>query len=332
MKRIGGDLFEKVMTYENVVTAWAKFNLNRPMELRKAFDPNIAHSILGQMMSDFKGIIGTPRKKTIREGGKDRELEIPSFGASIAMLALWNVCGPYIERRIHDQSFSSRKGMGGHLAAKKCERFVHTHAEDDAKYCWYFDIRKFYRHIDKRIVMDRIRTVFKDKRIIELFEIVVYSTETGLPIGYPFSHALANFYLVPLYFLIMSVKGITKAFVYMDNWNAFARFKKPLHKAVALASRWLAGVGCEFKSDWQIFPTAKRGVKLCGFVIFGNRKTRLYRGIWNRIMRTFERYKVRPTEHLFLSLMSRLGWLMAIHQEYNPIFKIKDGGYLWSRR
>lgn len=127
-----------------------------------------------------------------------------------------------------------------------------------------------------------------------------------------------------------------RVMTYENVVTAWAKFNlnRPmeLRKAVALASRWLAGVGCEFKSDWQIFPTAKRGVKLCGFVIFGNRKTRLYRGIWNRIMRTFERYKVRPTEHLFLSLMSRLGWLMAIHQEYNPIFKIKDGGYLWSRR
>ncbi len=332
MKRVPNSLClaEHVLTLKNVVAAWAEYNARRPMKLRREYNPRVAEEILAEMRTDFAGIIGTPRRKRIHEGGKWRDLEIPSFKSSIAQIALWRVCGPFVERRIPDQSFSSRKGKGGHLCARKCERFVHQNEGGDAKYCWFFDIKGYYRHIQKHILMHRVESIFKDKRIVEMFRVVIYSTPVGLPIGYPFSHALANLYLVPLYYLIMSVKGVAKAFIYMDNWNVFARAKKALHKARALAVRWLDGVGCWMKADWQIFPTAERGVKICGLVVRAGRKSRLFRGIWHHAVKTFEHYKVDPSERLFLSLMSRLGWLRLVRQEYNDVFKLNTkGGYLW---
>lgn len=329
MKREKGDHFDRIMTYTNVTTAWALYNAQRPMALRREFDEKKAREIHEKMKTDFKEVIGSPRRKTIHEAGKQRELEIPPFEAIIAMLAMWNVCGEAIDRRVHPQSFSSRKGMGGHLAERKAEKFVHINKDGDAKYCWYFDIRQFYKHINKRIMVSRIEAIFKDKRIVELFKVVIDSTPVGLPIGYPFSHALANLYLVPLYYLIMSVKGVSKTFVYMDNWNVFSQFKKPLHKALVLAKNWLAGMGCSIKPDWQIYPTVTRGVKICGFVIYAEHSTRLYRRIWHRIMHNVDRYKVDPTEELYLSLMSRLGWLKAINKHTNVMFKINKGDYLW---
>lgn len=321
-------LFEAVHTLKNVTTAWGIYNARRPMRLRHEFNMAKAEWILRMMRDDFAGIVGSPRNKRIHEGGKWRDLEIPSFEASIAMIALWRVCGPLIERKIPDQSFSSRKGKGGHLCAKKCERFVHQNADGLARYCLYFDISKFYLHILKRVLMSRIEGIFKDRRIVGMFRVIVYSTPVGLPIGYPFSHALANLYLTPLYYLIMSVKGISKAFVYMDNWNIFSSCKKALHTARKLAAKWLDGVGCALKRDWQLFPTAARGVKICGLVVYAKKPSRLFRGIWHRTLRAFDRYRIRPTEKLFRSLMSRLGWLMSVHQQYNPIFKL-EGGYIW---
>lgn len=327
MKRVGY-LYEKIMTLDNVLAAWELYNSRRPPYLRKLVDVAVAIRILERMKTDFRGVIGRPRIKYIRESGKVRRLQIPSFQSTIAQTAIWNVCGEFVERRIHSQSFSSRKGMGGHLAARKCEKFVHCHGMDKAKYCFYFDIKKYYQHIDKRLLMDRLSCVFKDKKVLELFRIVVYSSDDGLPIGYPFSHALANLFLVPLYYLMMSVRNVSKVYVYMDNWTVFSRYKKPLKVAKEFADRWLAGVGCSIKSDWQIFPTRCRGVKICGFVITSGR-TRIYPRIWKRLRRNFDRYQKTPNMHLYLSLMSRLGWLKAINMQYNPIFQTKQGGYIW---
>lgn len=325
MKRIGY-LYEKVVTFDNIVEAWDAYNLKRPKRRRVVFDEKRAKAILELIKTDYAAAIGKPRIKTIREGGKLRRLQIPSFTSSIAQLSLWNVCGKYVERRIHPYSFSSRRGMGGHKAAGKVARFVRT-CKKDSKYCLYFDIRKYYQHIDRRILMDRLEHIFKDKKILEMFRIVLDSADEGLPIGYPFSHGLANLFLVPLHKLIMSFKGVTKAFVYMDNWTIFAKTKAALHRARKSAMSWLRGVGCEMKHDWQLFPVDKRPVKICGFEI-SRSGMRLYKGIWHRTQHAIDMYRAKPTIERFRSLMSRLGWLRAINYEYHPSFKI-NGGYLW---
>ena len=327
MKRIGY-LADKVFTRDNVRAAWDAYNRNRPLYLRREYNPRVAAEILDAARRDFRGVLGTPREKVIFESGKERVLHIPRFRASIAMLMLWNVCGPYVERRIHSMSFSSRRGMGGHLCAAKCSRFLRTHRRE-AKFCFYFDIRKFYAHIDKRIMMDRLSTIFKDEAVLGMFEAVLDSSPGGLPIGYPFSHALANLYLVPLYFLIRSTKGVSKVFVYMDNWTVFAKSKKAAHKAAACSGRWLNGVGCSMKADWQIFPTSSRRVMICGFALSPDKAPRLYRRIWRRTARAFNLYARRPAKRLYQSLMSRKGWLMAVNKQYSPIFKLPQGGFLW---
>ena len=328
MKRVGY-LYEKVIDYDNIIGAMADYDSHRPVCLRRGIDYRLAWELKEKMETDFAAVIGKPRVKIIHEYGKERRLEIPSYCSCIAQLALWRVCEPYVEKRIHTQSFSSRKGYGGHKAAKKCERFIHQHGDDKAKYCLYFDIKKFYQHIRKDKVMERLETVFKDKRVLDMFRAVVYSTEQGLPIGYQFSHALANLYLVPLYFLLRCVKNVSKVFVYMDNWTVFSRYKKALHRAVDLARGWLARMGCAIKSDWQIFPTVARGVKICGFVI-GRGQTRLYRGNWRRTMRDFRR-AVGMDDHAKISMASRRGWLRSINREYSRCF-CTEKGYLWQQR
>lgn len=326
MKRIGY-LYEKVVDYDNIVGAMYDYDAKRPVARRRGVDYRLAWEIKRQMEDDFASVIGRPSVKVIREYGKERRLQIPSYRSCIAQIALWRVCGRYIERRVHSQSFSSRTGMGGHLAAKKCAKFVHLNIDGKAKYHLYFDVRKFYQHIDPRVVMERLAAIFKDRKVLEMFRAVVYSSDEGLPIGYPFSHALANLYLVPLYFAIRSIKFVSKAYVYMDNWIVFSRYKKPLHKAVRLAMEWLGGVGCRVKGDWQIAPTAVRPVKMCGFVI-GAGQTRLYRGNWTRTLRDFRR-ACRGAADALISMASRRGWLRFINREYSPCFCTAEGEYLW---
>lgn len=328
MKRVGY-LYEKVMTPGNIRAAYDSYNRNRPSWLHHEYDEVEAKWILREMKRDFAACVGTARVKPYCDRGKWRTLEIPgTFRSSIAQIALWNVCGPFVERRIHSNSFSSRKGKGGHLAARKVKRFVQTHADGDAKYCLYFDIRKYYAHIDKRIVMDRLSTIFKDRRVLGMFRDVVYSTPVGLPIGYPFSHALANLYIVPLYWLACSTKGISAMYVYMDNHNVFSRYKAPLRRFRKLAVSWLAGVGCEIKADWQIFPTRSRPVKICGLAIRADGQCRLYRSLWHRTMRNFDRLVRQFRLSDYLGMMSRLGWLDLCNLRYCEAFK-HEGGYLW---
>ena len=327
MKRVGY-LYDRIMTAENVRAAWESYNSHRPVCRRVEFDQARADDILARMQTDFAAVIGKPRVKFIRESGKLRRLQIPSFESCVAQLALWNVCGPIIERRIHDNSFSSRKGKGGHALVRKVQRFVHTHGRDEARYCLYFDISKYYAHIDRRIVVDRLRAIIKDERVIELFAKVLASTDQGLSIGYPFSHALANLYLTPLYYLVCSIRNISRVWVYMDNWLIFSRFKAPLKRALKSARAYLRGLGCSIKPDWQIFPTAARAVKVCGVAIKYGAPDRLYKRLWRRTVRNFARLVRGLGLDELLGMRSRLGWLDLINRRHSPIFNYK-GDYLW---
>lgn len=326
MKRVGY-LYERVIDYDNIVGAMADYDRKRSVDRRRGIDCKLAWDLKRRMTEDFKSVIGKPMMKTIREYGKERQLEIPSYESCIAQLALWRVCEPYVDKRIHGQSFSSRKGYGGFKAAKKCERFVHQNSNGNAKYCLYFDVRKFYQHIRKDVVMECLGRIFKDRRVLGMFHDVVYSTEVGLPIGYQFSHALANLYLVPLYYEIVGIRGVSKAYVYMDNWTVFSRYKKSLHKAHDVAERWLSERGCSIKDDWQLFPTAARDVKICGFKV-SHGQTCLYDGNWKRTLKDFRKAE-RGDDSALLSMQSRRGWLRSINREFSVEFKTKDGKYLW---
>ena len=73
MKRVGY-LYEKVVAYENVVGAMEDYDSRRPRRRRKGVDYRLAWEIKRRMETDFAGLIGTPRKKVIREYDKIREL------------------------------------------------------------------------------------------------------------------------------------------------------------------------------------------------------------------------------------------------------------------
>lgn len=326
MKR-HGHLYELIMTRENVYAAILKYNAAREPENRVEESWNLADFILGWMRRDFRGLIGRPARYPIFESGKWRKLQVPSVNACIAMIAMWLVCGPFIEARIHTHSYSSRVGYGGHRAMVEVSRFIRENKDGAADWCYFFDISKCYEHIRPSIVMDRLRTIFKDSKVLWMFEVVLDSAWEGLPIGYPFSHALANLVLAPLHAMMLAERNVTAGFVYMDNHLFFSYYKNTLRRQRPAVDRWLAGIGCKAKGDWQIFPTAERGVSVCGFVIHPD-GVRLYRRIWRRIMRNIDNLSAKWRYEDYLSLMSRKGWLMGAKKQYSPAVQI-EGIHLW---
>ena len=329
MKRVGY-LYDKVMSYNNVIQAMEKFNRTRPPHKRREINYKLAADFLKRMKEDYASVIGKPHIVNINSNGKQRQLQIPSYESAIAQIALWNICEPYIEKRIHNQSFASRKGYGGHKAARKCRKFVHQNINNKAKYHLYFDIKKFYQHVDRELVMKCLERIFKDEKLLELFRVIVYSAVEGLSIGYTFSQSLANLYLVPIYYKIKEIKYISKIYVYMDNWTVFSRYKKPLHKAICIAKEELGKLNCTVKEDWQIAPTAVRPVKLCGFVI-SDKPTKLYKKTYRRILRNIDKIKEKPTAKLYRSLMSRYGWIKEVDKEYSEAFRI-NGKFIWQKK
>ena len=56
MKRIGY-LADKVFTRDNVRAAWDAYNRNRPLYLRREYNPRVAAEILDAARRDFRGVL-----------------------------------------------------------------------------------------------------------------------------------------------------------------------------------------------------------------------------------------------------------------------------------
>lgn len=309
--RVSG-LYKQIITRENVVGAWEDYNSNRPVFRRRAIDDTEVDSIRAELESwcfDF----GKPREKEIYEGGKKRLLKIPSFRSTIGQIAIFRVLSPVIDKRLPELSMSSRRGKGGHLLAKKVKRFVRTNKKD-ARYVFYFDIKKFYDHINLEDALDALERIFKEPILRSLVQQIFQPCGTGLPIGYVGAHQIANLIGAKIFRRLREMKGITYGCVYMDNFHFFARSRAPLHRLQKEAVKVLAEFGMTMKDDWQIYPTASRGVRIAGQIIKASGMTRLYPRIFRNMCRSFKRAFEFPTEHNLKSAMSYVGWLKSVNK------------------
>lgn len=106
----------------------------------------------------------------------------------------------------------------------------------------------------------------KDKRFLRTVYAVIESCGGGLAIGYYICQWLANYYLETLDHFICAMPGVKTMTRYMDNITLFGPNKKKLHKARQAISDFLRDrLGLKLKSNWQIYPTAKRMVSAVGY-------------------------------------------------------------------
>lgn len=123
------------------------------------------------------------------------------------------------------------------------------------KYEFCGDIRHFYDSLQPEVVMDRMRQLIKDRRVLDLIWRVV---KDGVQIGAYTSQWFANTVLQPMDRLIRE-SGLCKHYVrYMDNLTIFGSSKRKLKKLRVLVETWLNAHQLRLKDDWQIFPTVRR--------------------------------------------------------------------------
>lgn len=117
----------------------------------------------------------------------------------------------------------------------------------------------------KRLIWALARKI-KDKRFLRTVYAVIESCGGGLAIGYYICQWLANYYLETLDHFICAMPGVKTMTRYMDNITLFGPNKKKLHKARQAISDFLRDrLGLKLKSNWQIYPTAKRMVSAVGY-------------------------------------------------------------------
>ena len=132
------------------------------------------------------------------------------------------------------------------------------------KYCLYMDIHHYYQSIDHDKLIGMLKRKISDKKIIDLFEKIIKSNDSGLPLGNYTSQWLANFYLQEFDHLMKEKWGAKFYCRNVDDMVVIGSNKRHLHKIRKNVQKYLAGLGLELKPNYQVYRVDVRGIDYLG--------------------------------------------------------------------
>lgn len=200
------------------------------------------------------------------EAGKPRCIQVLTMQDRIAIHAVMNVVDKHLHRRFIRTTGASIKRRGMHDLMQYIRRDMELDPEGTA-YCYKFDIRKFYESIDQNTVMDCLRRVFKDKKLLTMLEGFVRMMPNGLSIGLRSSQGLGNLLLSQhLDHVLKDEMGVRHYYRYCDDGVVLAASKTELWAIRDAIHERIQSIGLEIKPNERVFPVSE-GIDFLGYVI-----------------------------------------------------------------
>ncbi|HRI61521.1 MAG TPA: reverse transcriptase domain-containing protein [Saprospiraceae bacterium] len=197
---------------------------------------------------------------------KERQICASAFGEQVLHHALMNVCHDHFEQAQIFDSYASRTGKGTYAAIDRAKVFTRSH-----KWFLKLDVRKFFESIHHDVLKNQLSQIFKDKRLLAIFDKVIDSyaahPERGLPIGNLTSQYFANHYLAGLDHFIKERLRIKSYVRYMDDMVLWHSDKAELQKARGDIRHFVeTKLRCELKPE--ALNRAATGLPFLGYHIF----------------------------------------------------------------
>lgn len=206
------------------------------------------------------------REREINENGKIRRIQILTMRDRIAVHAIMAVVDRHLKKRFIRTTSASIKERGMHDLLAYIHRDMQEQPET-TRYCYKFDISKFYESIDQDCVMDCVKKVFKDRRLIALLDGFVRMMPKGLSIGLRSSQGLGNLLLsVHLDHVLKDECGVRHFYRYCDDGVVLAGSKRELWEVRGIVHRQMESIGLKVKDNERIFPVTE-GIDFLGYVI-----------------------------------------------------------------
>ena len=316
-----GKLYDKLVSEDNLRQALLEVNLTHRWYPRHRPNPTVVwveqdvDARVRALREIIDGMIAgairlrPPRKKRRwdKSAGKWRDINEPNLWPDqYVHHALVQVLQPVMMRGMDAHCCGSIRGRGIHYGMKCIKKWI-KNDRAGTKYVLEMDIRHFYDSVRPEIVVERMKRLVKDRRVLRLVEEVV---RDGVLIGVYCSQWFANTILQPLDKLIRE-SGLCRHYLrYMDNFTIFGANKRKLHRLRKVIEQWLGGLQLRVKENWQVFPTAARLPTALGYR-YGRGYTLLRKRNLLRLRRALARhYKTGRTSYKRAAgLLSRLGQL-----------------------
>lgn len=338
MKRYG-NLYEKIYDKDNLLLAHKMAKKDKGLyKAVQEVDGDLDNKIeeIYNMLKNKTYIVGNYNISVINDKGKQRVLhKLPYFPDRIIQWAILLQIEQIFLNTFTNFTCASIPKRGIHYASKLLTSYMKNDFEG-TQYCLKIDIKKFYPNINREILKKLLRKKFKDNDLLILLDNIIDSMNNaditnlnisneykelfsrpnkGIPIGSYLSQYLANFYLTYFDHYLKEELGVKYTIRYMDDVVILASSKEELHEIFDNIQIYLKNnLDLEIKSNWQIFPTAIRGINFVGYRHFYGYKL-LRKSTYKRCKQKMIYFKYCvdnkiPLEHEdWCSYMSYLGWL-----------------------
>lgn len=309
------NIFEPIIAVENLANAADKAMRGKGSRAITAFVSKKAER-LTELHDSLKSgtYIPSAYKELIILDPKRRVIKIaPFYPDRIVHHAVMNVLEPVISNVLIHHTYACIKGKGGHRCIADLYADMRSNY-DDTTYCLKFDIRKFYDSVDHEILKKIIRRKLADDKALALIDLIIDSTEAGIPIGNYTSQHFSNLYLAYFDHYCKEELGLKYYYRYMDDIVVLAASKAELQRTFNNIESYLnQRLKLEIKGNWQIFPVDKRQIDFCGYRVNHHgvmlRKKILY-NLFKKYGGIIDTAKISDINMLKNSLPSHYGWLL----------------------
>lgn len=251
--------------------------------------------------------------KVVLEGGKVRNIQVFPMSERIAVNAVMTPIDKHLRRRFIRTTSASIKGRGMHELKDYIMRDMREDP-DGTRYCYKFDIRKFYETVEQDFIMYCLRRTFKDERMITIMERFVRLLPKGMSMGLRASQGLCNLLLST--FLDHYLKdryGVKHYYRYCDDGVVLAGNKAVLWEIRSIVHEQVEAIGQEIKPNERVFPVTE-GIDFLGYVMYPDGHVRLRKRVKQQFARKLKRVKSRKRREALTGSL----WGMCKHcQGYN---------------
>lgn len=242
-----------------------------------------------QCISNGTFKLGRFREVTIKEGPKERDIQILNYRDRIVVNATMTILDDLLTRRMIYTTASSIKGRGTHYLKDILQRDVRTHPEE-TKYFYKIDINKYYHNIDHALMKVCIRRYIKDEILLPILDNFVDMLEEGLSIGLRASQIFGNLFLGWLLDIPLKCEYRVKFYYrYCDDVVILAGTKEELWRIHGIICMLLEGSKLTIKPNYRVAPLSE-GLDFLGFVT--------YSGIYCRVRKRIKQNAQRNLSYL----------------------------------
>ena len=337
-----GHIIEEIVEYSNMAESFDQVLRGSKRKKSRQGRYLLAHreeviKELSVRIADGSFTVANYRERTINESGKQRRIQILTMKDRIAVHAIMSVVDAHLKKRFIRTTSASIKNRGMHDLMKYIRRDMQDDPEG-TRYCYKFDIAKFYESVRQDFVSYCVRRVFKDKKLIAMLDGFIRMMPQGISIGLRSSQGLGNLLLsVYLDHYLKDRCGVRHFYRYCDDGVVLAGSNAELWAVRDMVHKRMEGIGLTVKPNERIFPTVE-GIDFLGYVIYPDH-VMLRKRIKQKFARKMHEVKSRKRRRVLIAsfygmakhadcimLFNKLtGKEMRSFKDLNVAYKPEDG-------